>query len=259
MDTLVYPREKTYFGISLFFSVVIYAALIISMIGILYIVLVAVVAILAQGFFIGMLRGNSIRVGPDQFPEVDRVAKELSEQMAIQPCPAIYIVQAGGMLNAFATRFLGRNFVAIYSDVLELAYTKGEAELRFVVAHELGHIQRKHLFWRPLLIPSALIPFLAPAYYRACEYTCDRFGGHFAPTGAVSGLLVLGAGKHLYRQVNPDAVARQPETERGFWIWYAEKLEAHPFLPKRVRELQEFLAGRAVQQTTALSVGAGQS
>jgi Zn-dependent protease with chaperone function len=259
MDTLIYPKEKTYFAISLFFSVLIYAALIVSLIGILYIALFALIALLAQGLFVGMLRGNSIRVGPAQFPEVDRIAKELAAQMGIAPCPPVYVVQAGGMLNAFATRFLGRNFVAIYSDVLELAYAQGEAEVRFVVAHEMGHIKRKHLFWRPLLLPSLIVPFLAPAYYRACEYTCDRIGAHYSPTGAVSGLLVLGAGKHLYRKVNADVVALQPQEETGFWVWYAEKLEMHPYLPKRVRHTQQFLASRGSQLApAALAVTATQ-
>jgi Zn-dependent protease with chaperone function len=154
---------------------------------------------------------------------------------------------------------LGRNFVAIYSDVLELAYAQGEAEVRFVVAHEMGHIKRNHLMWRPLLLPSVIIPFLAPAYYRACEYTCDRYGAHYSPAGAVTGLLVLGAGKHLYRRVNADVVAMQTEEEKGFWVWYAEKLEMHPFLPKRVRQVQQFLIDQGSQRVPALALSATQN
>ena len=109
--------------------------------------------------------------------------------MELNPVPAIYVLQAGGLLNAFATRFLGRSFVVIYSDVLELAYMKGEAELAFVICHELAHIKRKHLAWRWFLYPSMLIPFLGAAYSRACEYTCDRFGAHYRPDGALGGFL----------------------------------------------------------------------
>jgi len=116
----------------------------------------------------------------------------------------------------FATKFLGRSFVVIYSDVLELAYEKGEQELAFVVCHELAHIKRKHLTWRLFLYPAMLVPFLGSAYSRACEYTCDRFGAHFVPNGAERGLLVLAAGKQLYRTVNVQEFVQQVDGERGF-------------------------------------------
>ena len=117
------------------------------------------------------------------------------------------MIQAGGLLNAFATRFFGRDFVVIYSDVLELAYSEGDAELAFVICHELAHIKRKHLTRRLLLYPSMLIPFLGAAYSRACEYTCDRFGAHYQPDGALGGLLVLAAGKMLYHKSTREVMA----------------------------------------------------
>ena len=235
MESLVHPRERVYFGLCLVLSLLIYLALVVSKIGILYIIIGVMVGVLAHGLFVGSLRGNGVRVSERQFPEVHRLAQQLAQDMALNPCPAIYVLQAGGLLNAFATRFLGRNFVIIYSDVLELAYDQGEAALAFVISHELAHIKRNHLTWRWLLYPAMLFPFLGSAYSRACEYTCDRFGAHYQPNGAVPGLLVLAAGKKLYRNVSGDDFANQAETERGFWIWFAEILSTHPNLPKRVR------------------------
>ena len=165
------------------------------------------------------------------------MAQRLANHMGLNPVPTIYVLQAGGLINAFATRFLGRNFVVIYSDVLELAYAKGEAELAFVICHELAHIKRKHLSWRWLLYPAMLIPFLGTAYSRACEYTCDTFGGHYQPNGALGGLLVLAAGNRLYQNVNAQEFIMQVESERGFWIWFSEVLSSHPHLPKRVASL----------------------
>jgi len=237
MESLVHPRERVYFGICLALSLLIYLALVVSVIGILYIIIGLMVGVLAQGLFVGSLRGNGVRVSERQFPEVHRVAQQLAQDMGLNPCPAIYVLQAGGLLNAFATRFLGRNFVVIYSDVLELAYDQGEEALAFVMCHELAHVKRRHLTWRWLLYPAMLFPFLGSAYSRACEYTCDRFGAHYQPKGAVPGLLVLAAGKRLYRNVSGRDFANQVETERGFWIWFAEILSTHPNLPKRVRAL----------------------
>lgn len=236
MEKIVNPKERVYFGISLVISLMVYLALVVSIVGIVFIVIGAIMAVIAHGLFIGSIRGNGIRVSEKQFPEVYRIASHLANQMELNPMPAIYILQGGGFLNAFATKFLGRSFVVIFSDVLELAYAKGESELSFVICHELAHIKRKHLTWRWLLYPSMFVPFLGAAYSRACEYTCDLFGAHYTD-GAVGGLLVLVSGKELYRHVNPQEFSNQAETERGFWVWFSEVLSTHPNLPKRVKAL----------------------
>ena len=237
VGSLIHPKEKFYFGISVVISLLIYLLLVVSIFGIVYLVIGVITALIAHGLFIGNLRGNSIRVSEKQFPEVYRLTQQLAHQMELNPVPAIYVLQAGGLLNAFATRFLGRDFVVIYSDVLELAYTKGEAELAFMICHELAHIKRKHLTWRWFLYPSMFIPFLGSAYSRACEYTCDRFGAHYRPDGALGGLLVLAAGTMLYHNVNVQEFINQVESEQGFWIWFSEVLSTHPNLPKRAAAL----------------------
>ncbi|HXG37759.1 MAG TPA: M48 family metallopeptidase [Bacteroidota bacterium] len=234
IEALIHPKEQLYFGISLVVSILIYVLLVVSIVGVVYILLGAAIGLIVHGYFIGHIRGNAIRVSEKQFQEVYRIASELSLQMGLNPVPAIYILQAGGVLNAFATKFLGRNFIVIYSDVLELAYEKGEAELAFVLSHELAHIKRKHLTWRWLLYPSNLIPFLSQAYSRSCEYTCDRFGAHFRPNGAIGGLLVLSAGKKLFRNVNAQEFSNQTYTETGFWVWFSEILSSHPHLMHRI-------------------------
>jgi Zn-dependent protease with chaperone function len=82
-----------------------------------------------------------------------------------------------------------------------------------------------------------VFPFLAGAYSRACEYTCDRFGNALEPEGGVDGLLVLAAGRDLYTQVNAAVYSSQRETETGFFVRFAEILSTHPNLPKRVAAL----------------------
>ena len=75
------------------------------------------------------------------------------------------------------------------------------------------------------------------AYSRAREYTCDRFSAECGPVGAISGLLVLAAGRSLYRDVDASVFAQQVETETGFWVRRAEIASTHPRLPKRVAAL----------------------
>lgn len=246
-DALVHPKERLYFAISLTISVFVYLAMVISMVGIVYLVFGGVVALFAQGLYVGHLRGNGVKVSAAQFPDVHETTQRLSREMGLPVAPDVYILQAGGMLNALATRFLGRNFVVLYSDVVELAREQGQDALSFVICHELAHHYRKHTSRRVLLLPSLWVPFLGSAYSRACEYTCDAFGARYCGRGAVDGLLVLAAGKGLYREVNVQAFAQQAVTEDGFFFWLSEKLSTHPFLPKRVAHASRWVGSGRVQ------------
>jgi Zn-dependent protease with chaperone function len=237
MREIVCGKEKVYFVISLIVSLVIYVLLVVSIVGIAYALMFALVAAAMHGVLIGNIKGNCIKVTDNQFKEIHNIAQELAQKMEIYPLPEIYVMQSGGLLNAFATRFLGRNFVVLYSDMLELAYERGGDALSFVICHELAHIKRKHVSRRWLLYPSMIVPFLGTAYSRACEYTCDLFGKYFVPQGAVLGLLVLAGGKKLYNSINVSEVIKQAEEERGFWVWLSEVLSTHPNMTKRIRQV----------------------
>lgn len=245
LEPLIHPKEKIYFAMCVFVSLFIYIVLAsIILTGgavagtvMVYLFMGILGYFLVHGVFLGHLRGNGVRVSDRQFPELHAMAEQHSRRLGMDETPAIFVLQAGGMLNAFATRFLGRNFVVLYADVLALASQKGEKAVSFVLGHELGHVRRKHMTRRALLYPAMIFPFLGGAYSRACEYTCDRFGNALEPEGGIDGLLVLAAGRDLYNQVNPTEYIRQRETERGFFVRFAEILSTHPNLPKRVAAL----------------------
>jgi Zn-dependent protease with chaperone function len=266
LEPLVHPKEKIYFAVCIIVSLAIYAALAMIILSgspiagpvIFYLVLIILGVFIAHGLFLGQVRGNGVRVSRRQFPELMTMAEEHSRRLNMET-PDIFVLQAGGILNAFATRFLGRNFVILYSDVLALATQKGERAVSFVLAHELGHVKRKHMTRRALLYPAMVFPFLGGAYSRACEYTCDRLGNALQPDGSVDGLLVLAAGRDLYTQVNSAEYSNQRETETGFFVAFSEILSTHPNLPKRVAALDTGRPGPAVPSLpavgTAMPVG----
>jgi Zn-dependent protease with chaperone function len=245
VDLLVHPKEKIYFAIAVLYSIVIYlvvAGFILSGSAIsgtlmFYLIIIVLGYFIAHGLALGQIRGNGIRVSERQFPELNAMANQHARRLGMDETPDVFVLQSGGLLNAFATRFLGRNFVVLYSDVLALATQKGEKAVSFVVGHELGHVRRKHMTRRALLYPAMIFPFLGSAYSRACEYTCDQVGNALEPDGGVDGLLVLAAGRDLYNQVNSSVYASQRETERGFFVRFAEIISSHPNLTKRVAVL----------------------
>ena len=251
MRELVHPKERIYFAICAAVSIAIYVGIVglDPAVGLAVLAGGALVGAVLNGWSLGRIRGNAVRISERQFPEVHRLAREVAARLDLAHLPAIYVFEAGGALNAFAAKFVRRDFVVIYSDVLELAYTEGEDELAFVLAHELAHVKRRHVLWSWVFAPTRWLWPLGQAYSRACEYTCDRMAAHARPAGARRGLLVLAAGKHLYRNVDATEFAAQVEDERGFWVWISELFSTHPHLPKRVRALRQLGAlSDAVEQ-----------
>jgi Zn-dependent protease with chaperone function len=261
-EQLVNPRERWLYGLMIVVSLVVYASLILAGMGdpkaatmiISYGLVFALIGLFAHGLALGRVRGNSVRVSERQFPQLHRLAAAHARKLGMKQVPAIYLMQSGRLLNAFATRFLGRDFVIIYSDVLELALAQGEAAVGFIVGHELGHLWRGHLKYRWLTAPGRLFPYLGLAYSRACEYTCDRVGAFCQPDGAISGLLALAAGKQLHAHVDVKEFAAQAETDKGFWVRRAEIISSHPNLPKRVAALLK--AGVTIPARSQLTLNA---
>lgn len=257
---LINPRERVLYGVMVMASLVVYAGLV--LVGmekpeagatiVSYGLIFSLLGLFAHGLALGRVRGNAVRVSEKQFPQLHRLAAGHARKLGLTPVPTIYVLESGGLLNAFATRFLGRDFVIIHSDVLELALARGEAAVGFIVGHELAHVWRGHLKHRWLTLPGRLMPYLGAAYSRACEYTCDRIGAFCQPEGAITGLLALAAGKQLHAHVDVKEYAAQAVSDRGFWIRRAELMSSHPLLPKRVAALLQ--AGAAIPARTPWTV-----
>ena len=263
VDSLVHPKEKIYFAICVLIAIALYVVLAMVVLSgspaggtiVVYAIMIIVGYFVFHGLMIGHIRGNGIRVSHRQFPELMAMADAQARRLGMTNTPDIFVLQAGGVLNAFATRFLGRNFVVLFSDVLALATQKGEKAVSFVLGHELGHVRRHHMTRRALLYPAMIIPFLGSAYSRACEYTCDRIGNALEPEGSVDGLLVLAAGRDLYNRVDAAEYAKQRSTERGFFVRFAELVSTHPNLTKRVAVLGGRPSPRSPQLGDAAAVG----
>jgi hypothetical protein len=155
----------------------------------------------------------------------------------------------GGMLNAFATRFLGNHFIVLYSDVVDGLADNPDA-LNFYIGHEIGHIKRKHLSWATFLMPAAVLPLIGPAYSRAREYTCDRHGLAACdnPQNAEHGLAVLAAGGKRARMMNHGAYVAQSRQTEGFWMSFHELVGDYPWLVKRMAAVRALSAGQELRQ-----------
>ena len=91
----------------------------------------------AHGIKIGQIRSNGVKISPLQYPKVYERVIDLSTRMEIGKVPDVYVVESSGILNAFATRLLGRNIIVLYSDIFELIEEEAEEEVTFIIAHDL--------------------------------------------------------------------------------------------------------------------------
>ncbi|WP_349291251.1 M48 family metallopeptidase [Planococcus beijingensis] len=238
-------RENVYFFISLLLSIFIYAAAIVSIIGIAIAITIFIILLFTNAIMLGSIRGNGVRIHERQFPDVYERVQVLAKEMELKKVPDVFVIQSEGALNAFATRFFGRDMVVLYSEVFEMAREQGQEELDFIIAHELAHVKRRHIWKNLLILPAGFIPFLSEAYSRSCEYTCDRHAAYTiqnAPA-AKRALTLLGIGKKTYLEVNEDAYREQIATETNAVVWLSEVLSTHPRLPKRIQSIEQFAQG----------------
>ncbi|WP_263707505.1 M48 family metallopeptidase [Shouchella tritolerans] len=262
-STIQSPRETPYFIICLLFSILVYLLAVISVIGIGIVLAVFAVLYVTQLLATGSIRGNGVRIHEHQFGDVYERVVVISKKMGVEKVPDVFVIEAEGLMNAFATRFWGKHMILLTSDVFDLAREAGEAELDFIIAHELTHIKRNHVWKNVLIAPAKLIPFLAQAYSRSCEYTCDRAAAYFTGNVAAAkrALAIFSVGKRLAPELSEEAFRQQIETDSNGAIWLSEVLSTHPRLPKRIQSIAVFANEQGAniyrQKSGVIALGVG--
>lgn len=253
---VISKKEQVYFWLKVIFSAILYCCIFLVIMNamamedprdvvarnvfLFYAILIALYIFFHAGIMVGYVKGNAVKVTENQFGELYKILIQQSQQLGLNTVPDLYILQSGGILNAFATTIFGNKFVVLFSEVVQSALEEEDPSvLAFIIGHELGHIKRKHMLKKILLFPSFIIPFLGSAYSRACEYTCDSIGYSLAPQGAKNGLLLLAGGRKLFTRINVKEYMHQSQSIGGFWKWFAEKVSSHPNLPKRIGQFKD--------------------
>ena len=207
--------------------------------GVLVGILAPALAFFAIRWFYWSAITNAVEVTPAQFPEVYTIYHDLAQQMGFRPdaagkgitrLPRLYIKNGNGVMDAYASKCqVSRGYVVIHSDLVDVGYTYQDWEfVRFVLAHELGHIKCGHVdLWRSMIRPVTTALRLQASVIRAQEYTADRVALYYAPAGG-KGMIHLYCGKHLGHRVNMDEYFASVHAHKdGFWIKAANFLSDH--------------------------------
>jgi len=207
--------------------------------------------------------GTTVRVGPRQFPRIHRLVEECAATLGVA-VPTVYIANSP-FINAYTFGTDDDSMIVLHSALVD-HFT--ESELRFVVGHETGHVQNKHVVYGTVLrllkssagiflrwvIPPAELAL--SAWSRRAEITCDRAGLLCCRDleAATRTFVKLASGSQkLYGEIDVESYIEQLE-EGGAGIGrFQEALSSHPYLPKRVQALRLFSESALYRE----AVGAG--
>jgi Zn-dependent protease with chaperone function len=134
-----------------------------------------------------LFQGNSVRVGPTQFPKLWTLHTEVATTFDWPRVPELYLSQTP-FFNAGAYG-IDAPFIVVNSAAVELL---DDDELRVILAHELGHVVSGHALYRtiaailafvslgalPMLAELALLPIRLAflEWSRKSELSSDRAG-----------------------------------------------------------------------------------
>ncbi len=208
------------------------------------------------------LLGQSVRVGPTQFPRVWDITRHASDALGITP-PTVYVVNQQ-TLNAMTAGTLEDSFILVHSALVDHL---NDDELLDVIGHECGHVHNQHVVYLTTLhmlqrLSSMFLDWIVlpavlalSAWSRRAEITCDRAGLLCCKSLDVStkslAKLALGS-QRLFDQLDLDAfVAQYDEGQRGAGR-YLEAFASHPWVPKRVVALRAFAESRLYRRRAGL-------
>lgn len=247
--TLQYPREKTLFTILAVLAGLFWLGVTVATFGLvwLYVGLFFLFYLFAQSGFIAMLRGNAVEVTPDQFPDLHARHVRACEKLGIADRPTLYLLNSDGILNALATRFLGSDYVVLYSSIVDALQDDPDA-IDFYIGHELGHVRLKHLTRGWLLMPVSWLPLVGAAYRRAQEYSCDLHGSACCDNeqSAVNAVSVLAAGHTRWKTLARNQWLHQVRATGGFWMSFHELTNDYPWLTKRMAHMLRVRGSQSV-------------
>lgn len=225
----------------------------------------ATVRMYKDGFFKNQLLGTTIKVTPRQFPTIYKIAEECAEALDVA-IPQVYVANSP-VLNAYTFGTDEEAFIVVHSSLVD--HYEYE-ELKFVIGHETGHIQNKHVIYNTVLILMSrtavgmLRWFMPPvevalnAWYRRAEITCDRAGLLCIEDleAGTRALLKLACGSQkLYDELDVDAYLDQLEEGRDGVGRFTELFASHPYLTKRIQALRCFAKSDLYRQCIGLGPG----
>jgi Zn-dependent protease with chaperone function len=247
-------KEKIYQALMILFGVILWIAIVagvassfvnpkaaaVVVVYVTYAIIGFLIYLISAAAYRALAFGNMILLGPGQFPELHAMVAAGAQELGMGEPPKAFLYNSNGLFNAFARRLLGGRYIFLTSALVE---ANSDAQVRFVIGHELGHHAAGHLnpWLNALKLPAHAVPFLAPAYSRARESTCDGIGAYLSKDyeASRSSLAMLGCGcRRLNAALNCEAFAEQEKMVPPIFGFLTEIFRSHPRLTRRIAAIR---------------------
>ena len=251
---LRHPADTPLFTACLVISLVVYLAIAVAIVRVAMVappvlvslaaagLVVWIVSIAARAILVTHVRGNGLRVGPDQLPHIHTAVQQAADALGCR-VPEVYVVQFGGLRESIVKIFLGARILVLSSSLLE--DFDRDSDLLAAVARRVALFRFGRIRWVFWLFPSAPLPFLYPAWRRAREYTADRCALAVCadPATAERALHIDAAGGYLGRKVSAESYRAQVAGTGGFWMTLLHLLSTTPGIAWRAGQLHRAIHG----------------
>lgn len=203
-------------------------------------------------------QANAVRCSPTQFPRVHRLYGEAAE---VLDAPAVYpvFISQTPTVNAGAYG-MEKPFIIVNSGMLTLL---DDDELRFVLAHELGHVMSGHVLYTTMMVILVQLaergfPIVGLAarailmglleWYRKAELSSDRAGALAVqdPEIGMRVMMKLAGGGAMSETNLPEFIRQADEYRAGgdladqvFKVLNLVAMD-HPFPVLRVAEMRDW-------------------
>lgn len=209
-----------------------------------------------------MALASSIRVGPKQYPELDRLRHECAETLDLPSVPNVFVYQDPRIVAEAVG--MDEPFIRVSTGLVELM---SHDSLRFVLGHEMGHVLSGHAVYRTIMVrliglqgavswtPVSALGIRAVIaalreWFRKAELSCDRAGLLCGqdPTAALRAQIQIAGGIDPARIDIPSFLQQATEYESvedirdSFLKLRFVETEEHPFAVVRAAQLQKWAA-----------------
>jgi Zn-dependent protease with chaperone function len=209
-----------------------------------YMTLFVLVTLITAAWFRAYIYGHYVLIDSSQLPLLHSMVVEGARKIGLSSTPRTFVYNSNGVVNAFARRLFGGRYVFLTSALIEV---ETDAQVNFVIGHELGHHAAGHLdMGKNLLkLPAHAIPFLGRAYSRRRELTSDRVGAYLSGDlqACRSALNMLACGcQRLNSAISCDAFEAQENLVPPFMGWLSLIPSRYPRTTQRVIAVSKFFA-----------------
>ena len=185
------------------------------------------------------IRGNSVRLSPEQFPQIYAILEDHCRRLRMAEIPELFLT--GGSIVPFSKTYSSwrENYIILHQVLFDIDVEKTTDVVAFTLGHELGALRLNQTAWwnEMLLTYVSALKWLRNPLSQVRTYSRDRYGATLSPTG-FRGLLINATGRRLMDNVNIEEYLEQCRRYGGIWSTLSFFFEEKPQLLSRLNQLR---------------------